>query len=65
LVDEFAARTFGPAGSARRSVVDSSVPGEHVARELDAIAERCGYRCMVVTDDDWRQKSSIRMATES
>lgn len=31
-------------------VVDNSLSGERVARELDAVAERRGYPCMVVSD---------------
>jgi putative transposase len=33
------------------TVVDNSLSGERVARELDAIAERRGYPCMVVSDN--------------
>lgn len=33
------------------TVVDNSLCGERVARELDAIAERRGYPCMVVSDN--------------
>ena len=33
------------------TVVDNSISGERVARELDAIAERRGYPCMVVSDN--------------
>ncbi len=33
------------------SVVDTSVSGHHVARELDRIAELRGYPCMVVSDN--------------
>jgi putative transposase len=32
------------------TVVDNSLSGERVARELDAIAERRGYPCMLVSD---------------
>ena len=33
------------------SVVDTSLPGVRVARELDRIAEMRGYPCMVVSDN--------------
>jgi putative transposase len=33
------------------TVVDNSISGERVARELDAIAERRGYPCLVVSDN--------------
>jgi putative transposase len=33
------------------TVVDTSLTGERVARELDNIAERRGYPCMVVSDN--------------
>jgi putative transposase len=33
------------------TVVDTSLTGDRVARELDAIAERRGYPCMVVSDN--------------
>lgn len=33
------------------TVVDNSISGERVARELDAIAERRGYPCMIVSDN--------------
>jgi len=33
------------------TVVDTSLTGDRVARELDAIAERRGYLCMVVSDN--------------
>ncbi len=33
------------------TVVDNSISGERVARELDAIAERHGYLCMIVSDN--------------
>ena len=33
------------------AVVDTSLSGIRVARELDRIAERCGYPCMVVSDN--------------
>lgn len=33
------------------TVVDNSISGTRVARELDAIAERRGYPCMVVSDN--------------
>jgi putative transposase len=33
------------------TVVDNSISGERVARELDTIAERRGYPCLVVSDN--------------
>ncbi len=33
------------------SVVDNSIPGEGVVRELDFIAEHRGYSCMIVSDN--------------
>ena len=33
------------------TVVDNSISGDRVARELDAIAEHRGYPCMVVSDN--------------
>lgn len=33
------------------TVVDNSLSGERVARELDSIAERRGYSCMIVSDN--------------
>jgi len=51
------------------TVVDNSIAGERVARELDRIAERRGYPCMVVSDNGteltsnamlrWQQDRSI------
>ena len=38
-------------GECLAAVVDNSILGERVARELDAIAEPCGYPCMVVPDN--------------
>ena len=34
------------------AVVDSSLSGQRVGRELDSIALVRGYPCMVVSDDD-------------
>ena len=33
------------------AVVDTSLSGDRVGRELDRIAEMCGYPCMVVSDN--------------
>jgi putative transposase len=33
------------------TVVDNSISGERVARDLDAFAARRGYPCMVVSDN--------------
>jgi putative transposase len=33
------------------TIVDNAISGERAARELDAIAERRGYPCMVVSDN--------------
>jgi len=33
------------------TIVDNSISGERVARELDTIAERRGYPCLVVSDN--------------
>src|SRR5690606_40933160 len=33
------------------TVVDNSISGERVARELDRIAERRGFPCMIVSDN--------------
>jgi putative transposase len=32
-------------------LVDTSISGLHVARELDRIADTCGYPCMVASDN--------------
>src|SRR5690606_1800290 len=34
------------------TVVDNSIAGERVARELDIIAEHRGYPCMIVSDNE-------------
>ena len=44
------------------TVVDSSLSGERVARELDAIAERRGYPCMVVSDNRTELTSNAMLA---
>lgn len=33
------------------AIVDTSISGQRVARELDRIAEMRGYPCMVVSDN--------------
>lgn len=43
-------------------VVDNSLSGERVARELDAIAERRGYPCMVVSDNGTELTSNAMLA---
>jgi putative transposase len=44
------------------TVVDNSISGERVARELDAIAERRGYPCMVVSDNGTELTSNAMLA---
>jgi transposase InsO family protein len=44
------------------AVVDNSLSGERVARELDAIAERRGYPCMVVSDNGTELTSNAMLA---
>lgn len=44
------------------TVVDNSLSGERVARELDAIAERRGYPCMVVSDNGTELTSNAMLA---
>jgi putative transposase len=44
------------------TVVDNSLSGERVARELDAIAERCGCPCMVVSDNGTKLTSNTMLA---
>lgn len=51
------------------TIVDNSISGERVARELDTIAERRGYPCLVVSDNGteltanamlkWQQDRSV------
>ena len=51
------------------TVVDNSIAGERVARELDAIAERRGYPLMVASDNgteltsnamlEWQQENGV------
>ncbi len=43
-------------------VVDNSLSGERVARELDTIAERRGYPCMVVSDIGTELTSNAMLA---
>lgn len=42
------------------TVVDNSIAGEHVARELDVIAERRGYPLMVVSDNGALRYARLR-----
>ena len=44
------------------TVVDNSLSGERVARELDAIAERRGYPCMIVSDNGTELTSNAILA---
>ncbi|VVT34315.1 conserved hypothetical protein [Rhizobium sp. EC-SD404] len=44
------------------TVVDNSISGERVARELDAIAERRGYPCMIVSDNGTELTSNAMLA---
>lgn len=44
------------------TVVDNSLSGERVARELDTIAERRGYPCMVVSDNGTEFTSNAMLA---
>lgn len=44
------------------TVVDNSLSGERVARELDVIAERRGYPCMVVSDNGTELTSNAMLA---
>ncbi len=44
------------------TVVDNSISGERVARELDAIAERRGYTCMVASDNGTELTSDVMLA---
>ena len=50
-------------------VVDTSIGGARVARELDRIARTRGYPCLVVSDnhcpaDDLQGKSAVRGASD-
>tara|TARA_Y100000815_G_C13347038_1_gene502472 strand:+ start:4063 stop:4392 length:330 start_codon:yes stop_codon:yes gene_type:complete len=44
------------------ALVDNSISGERVTRELDAIAERRGYSCMAVSDDGTELTSNAMLA---
>lgn len=44
------------------TIVDNSISGVRVARELDAIAERRGYPCMVVSDNGTELTSPAMLA---
>jgi putative transposase len=44
IIDDFSRECLG-------AIVDTSISGHRVARELDRIAERRGYPCMVVSDN--------------
>lgn len=43
------------------TVVDNSIPGERVARELDAIAEQRGYPCMIVSDNGTELTANVML----
>ena len=43
------------------TVVDNSIPGERVARELDAIAERRGYPCMIVSENGTELTANVML----
>lgn len=43
------------------TVVDNSIPGERVARELDAIAEWRGYPCIIVSDNGTQLKANVML----
>ena len=44
------------------TIVDNSLSGERVARELDVIAERPGYPCMIVSDTGTELTSNAILA---
>jgi putative transposase len=44
------------------TIVDNSISGERVARELDVIAERRGYPCMMVSDNGTELTSNAILA---
>ena len=44
------------------TVVDNSISGERVARELDIIAEHRGYPCMIVSDNGTELTSNAILA---
>ena len=44
------------------TIADNSLSGERVARELDAIAERRGYPCMIVSDNGTEFTSNAILA---
>ena len=43
------------------TVVDNSIPGERVARELDAIAKQRGYPCMIVSDNGTELTANVML----
>ncbi|SLN74194.1 Integrase core domain protein [Oceanibacterium hippocampi] len=43
------------------TVVDNSIPGERVARELDAIAGQRGYPCMIVSDNGTELTANVML----
>ncbi|VVT31986.1 conserved hypothetical protein [Rhizobium sp. EC-SD404] len=55
LIDDFSRECLA-------TVVDNSISGERVARELDAIAERRGYPCMIVSDNGTELTSNATLA---
>jgi putative transposase len=44
------------------AIVDNSISGERVARELDIIAEHRGYPCMIVSDNGTELTSNAILA---
>lgn len=50
VIDDFSRKCLAAAA------VDTSLSGDRVARELDRIAEMCGYPCMVVGDSGKEQE---------
>jgi putative transposase len=47
------------------TIVDNSLSGERVTRELDAVAERRGYPCMVVSDNGTELTSNAILAWQA
>ena len=56
IIDDFSRECLG-------AVVDTSISGHRVARELDRIAELRGYPCMVVSDNGTELTSNAALAT--
>ncbi len=55
IIDDFSRECLG-------AVVDTSISGHRVARELDRIAELRGYPCMVVSDNGTELTSNAILA---